>query len=95
MDKIEDDPAAQVELWLMQYVDSFGMKWGFPPHSVCLKICRLVFQYGTMEDFERCLIALHAQKQRPFKTYDWFAWKARDWFLDIEHERSRNRQSKA
>ena len=94
MDDLADDPAAQVELWLRQYVDSFGLAWGFPPHHVCLKICHVVFRYGTLDDLENCLVALRAQNEKPWKNYEWFFWKARDWFTDIQHaKRSAHRPS--
>jgi hypothetical protein len=81
-----DDPIQLCESWLETFATAFGHSWPRPRHSLCLRIVRLLFENGqTMDDLEKCLQALWAQRKKP-KSYDAVYFEVRDWVADNMRE---------
>jgi len=77
------DPVEQTQRFLSDYVAACGLRWPLPRHSVVYAVCRVTFEHNrTIDDLERALRCLWAEKQQPRKGYGWFVNVIKDHFED-------------
>lgn len=76
-----DDPIVQIQLWLHQFVEKFGIHWPMPDLAICFNVFRAL-NGASVDDLEKLLQELWAKKQRPRQGYAWFVTVVKARFED-------------